>query len=72
MENDDEIIYLALGNQIQSYLLLLEEEKDIPEEERKMIEYIISRSEYLLDKYAQKIGTDTSISRPKWDQLKED
>lgn len=72
MQEDDEIIYLALGIQIQSYSLLLEEEKDLPEENRKMIEYIISRSEYLLEKYAQMIGTDTSIQRPKWDQLKKE
>lgn len=72
MQEDDEIIYLALGIQIQSYSLLLEEEKDLPEENRKMIEYIISRSEDLLEKYAQRIGTDTSIQRPKWDQLKEE
>ena len=72
MQEDDEIIYLALGIQIQSYSLLLEEEKDLPEENRKMIEYIISRSEDLLEKYAQRIGTDTSIQRPKWDQLKKE
>lgn len=72
MQEDDGIIYLALGIQIQSYSLLLEEEKDLPEENRKMIEYIISRSEYLLEKYAQRIGTDTSIQRPKWDQLKKE
>lgn len=72
MQEDDEIIYLALGIQIQSYSLLLEEEKDLPEENRKMIEYIISRSEHLLEEYAQRIGTDTSIQRPKWDQLKEE
>lgn len=69
MQEDDEIIYLALCNQLQSYQLLLEEEKDISEENRMMTEYIISRTEELIDKYAQKIGNDTTIQRPQWDNL---
>ena len=69
MQSDDSIIYRALGNQWQSYQLLLEEEKDLSEENRMMIEYIISRTEELVDKYAQKIGSDTTIQRPQWDNL---
>ena len=69
MQEDDEIIYLALCNQLQSYQLLLEEEKDISEENRLMAEYIISRTEQLIEIYAQKIGSDTSIQRPQWDNL---
>ena len=69
MQEDDEIIYLALCNQLQSYQLLLEEEKDITEENRLMAEYIISRTERLVEIYAQKIGSDTSIQRPQWDNL---
>ena len=69
MQEDDDIIYLALCNQLQSYQLLLEEEKDISEENRMMTEYIISRTEELIDKYAQKIGNDTTIQRPQWDNL---
>lgn len=69
MQDDDNIIYLALCNQLQSYQLLLEEEKDISEENRMMTEYIISRTEELIDKYAQKIGNDTTIQRPQWDNL---
>lgn len=69
MQDDDSIIYLALCNQLQSYRLLLEEEKDISEENRMMTEYIISRTEELIDKYAQKIGNDTTIQRPQWDNL---
>ena len=69
MQEDDEIIYLALCNQLQSYQLLLEEEKDITEENRLMAEYIISRTEQLIEIYAQKIGSDTSIQRPQWDNL---
>lgn len=34
-----------------------------------MTEYIISRTEELIDKYAQKIGSDTTIQRPQWDNL---
>lgn len=69
MQEDDEIIYLALCNQLQSYQLLLEEEKDITEENRLMAEYIISRTEQLIEIYAQKIGSDTLIQRPQWDNL---
>ena len=69
MQEDDDIIYLALCNQLQSYQLLLEEEKDISEENRMMTEYIISRTEELIDEYAQKIGNDTTIQRPQWDNL---
>lgn len=69
MQEDDEIIYLALGNQLQSYQMLLEEEKDISEENRMMAEYIISRTLILIEKYAQKIGNDTNIQRPQWDNL---
>ena len=69
MQEDDEIIYLALCNQLQSYQLLLEEEKDLTEENRLMAEYIISRTEQLIEIYAQKIGSDTSIQRPQWDNL---
>lgn len=69
MQDDDSIIYLALCNQLQLYQLLLEEEKDISEENRMMTEYIISRTEELIDKYAQKIGNDTTIQRPQWDNL---
>ena len=69
MQEDDDIIYLALCNQLQSYQLLLEEEKDLTEENRLMAEYIISRTERLVEIYAQKIGSDTSIQRPQWDNL---
>ena len=66
MQEDDDIIYLALCNQLQSYQLLLEEEKDLSEENRMMTEY---RTLHLIEIYAQKIGSDTSIQKPKWDNL---
>lgn len=72
MQEDDDIIYLALCNQLQSYQLLLEEEKDLSEEDRMMAEYIISRTLHLIEIfeiYVQKIGSDTSIQKPKWDNL---
>lgn len=69
MQEDDDIIYLALCNQLQSYQLLLEEEKDLSEENRMMAEYIISRTLHLIEIYVQKIGSDTSIQKPKWDNL---
>jgi hypothetical protein len=43
MQEDDDIIYLALCNQLQSYQLLLEEEKDLSKENRMMAEYIMNR-----------------------------
>lgn len=69
MQEDDDIIYLALCNQLQSYQLLLEEEKDLSKENRMMAEYIISRTLHLIEIYARKIGSDTSIQKPKWDNL---
>lgn len=69
MQEDDDIIYLALCNQLQSYQLLLEEEKDLSEENRMMAEYIISRTLHLIEIYVQKIGSDTYIQKPKWDNL---
>lgn len=69
MQEDDDIIYLALCNQLQSYQLLLEEEKDLSEENRMMAEYIISRTLHLIEIYVQKIESDTSIQKPKWDNL---
>lgn len=69
MQEDDDIIYLALCNQLQSYQPLLEEEKDLSEENRMMAEYIISRTLHLIEIYVQKIGSDTSIQKPKWDNL---
>ena len=55
MQEDDDIIYLALCNQLQSYQLLLEEEKDLSEENRMMAEYIISRTLHLIEIYVQKM-----------------
>ena len=69
MQEDDDIIYLAWCNQSQSYQLVLEEEKDLSEENRIMAEYIISRILHLIEIYDQKIGSDTSIQKPKWDNL---
>lgn len=66
MEDDDEIIYIALSNNI----ILYEEQKaDLKDaEEIQMVDYIISRSLELLDSYTQKINNkeEQPIQRPKW------
>lgn len=71
--DENSIIYLALCNQVQSYQLLLQEElNNLSEEERGMIEYIISRSLEIIDKLTPELESsekDLAIKRPKWDNL---
>lgn len=70
MEDDKEIIYLALCNQIQSYQLFLEDSNNLSEEELGMANYIISRSLEIADKLASELNDeDKIIERPKWDLL---
>lgn len=70
MEDDKEIIYLALCNQIQAYQLFLEDSNNLSEEELGMANYIISRSLEIADKLALELNDeDKIIERPKWDLL---
>lgn len=69
MQEDDGIIYLALCNQMQAYSTLLEEDKELSEENRGMAEYILSRTSYLVEEYAKRIGTNETIQRPRWEDI---
>lgn len=66
--DDDEIIYIALSNNILAYTQLIEEDK-ATKEALQLAEYIITRSLELLDTYGAKIkkeDTETPIQKPKW------
>lgn len=64
--DDDEVIYIALSNNIILYRQQLEQLEDA--EEIQMADYIISRSLELLDSYAEKIklNDEQPIQRPQW------
>ena len=49
MEDDKEIIYIALGIMIQEYSNILENE-ELDQENRGLIEYILTRASEILDK----------------------
>lgn len=63
MEDEREILYIALCNSVDDYMQLLEEAKT---DEKDMIKYIISRHWELIDKYAAELGKETTIKRPTW------
>lgn len=65
MEDEKEIIYIALSNSLSMYKELLEED-NIKPDEREFIEYLIDRHVNLIDKYSNEITQDTPIKRPKW------
>lgn len=70
MDDDREIIYLALGNSLIAYNDLLEASKNMPAEDKELLLYIISRHEQLISKYEAEISSDdtsVTISRPSWD-----
>lgn len=64
MDDTQEIIYIALSNQINLYSTLLED-ISLSKEEQEMIEYILSRSCEIYDKMTQELE-DTPIKRPSW------
>lgn len=66
MDDQEEIIYLALSNQILLYSEVLEG-NSLDEENKKMASHILQRSEALLLIYEDKLkNKDTTIKRPKW------
>ena len=68
MEDHEEIIYLALSNQVLLYSELLEGSLD--EENKNMATYILQRSEDLLLQYENKImNKETTIQKPQWDKI---
>lgn len=63
MEDEREIIYIALCNSVDDYMQLLEVAE---KSEIDMLKYIISRHWELIDKYAAELGKETTIKRPTW------
>ena len=61
----EEIIYLAICNQIQLYPQLLEEE-DLDQENRGMAEYILNESLKVEKELGDKLQREKPIERPKW------
>lgn len=72
MEDEVEIIYLALNNSYVLYNELLENSKDnMSNEEIMQMDYLISRHLELMDKYQKVLGerehSETNhIKRPSW------
>ncbi len=64
MEDDKEIIYIALGIMIQEYSNILENE-ELDQENRGLIEYILTRASEILDKLSNGISEEV-IKRPQW------
>lgn len=64
MEDEREILYIALGIMIAEYSNILEKE-DLDPENRGLAEYLLSRAENLLDKLSSEI-TEETIKRPQW------
>lgn len=66
MDDEREIIYIAIINSLNYYKELLE--SDINTEDKDLINYLISRHIELLDKYEGEIDNDEPkpISRPSW------
>ena len=65
MEENREIIYLAICNQIQLYHIALEE-GDLDEENRGMMEYILSESLKIEESLRLELQKECPIKRPNW------
>lgn len=65
MDDEREIIYIALSNSLSMYKELLED-NNIDPDERELVEYLIERHLNLIDKYHDKITESSTIKRPKW------
>lgn len=66
-EEDIAVIYIALCNQLVLYNSFLEE-KELSKEDLDITNYILSRTEGLLDKYEKQLGGELPIKRPSWTQ----
>ena len=69
MDDEREIIFIALSNSLNMYNSLLETK--LSSKERELIEYTINRHLELIDKYHNLINEgvieNKPIGRPKWD-----
>lgn len=66
MDDENEIIYIALCNSINMYSSILENE-DLEDKEKDIYKYIISRQLSILDKYEANINGNP-IKRPQWNK----
>lgn len=67
MDDEKEIIYIALSNSINMLNSSLEED-NLDEMDRDLTQYLIERHLSLLDKYEKEIIKENPISRPQWNQ----
>lgn len=65
MDDEKEIIYIALCNSLRDYENFLEED-NIDPQERELTQYLINRHLELIDKYANEIDKPQTIKRPQW------
>lgn len=67
MDDEKEIVYIALSNSIIHYNNLLEDVENLSQEEIKTAEYLLSRSIEVLDKYSKDIVDETQpMKKPVW------
>lgn len=65
-DNDDnELIYIALCNNLLAYNELLEN-NSLDNENLELAKYIIARTNTLLDKYEEILKGELPIKRPSW------
>ena len=65
MDDENELIYIALCNNLIAYSNLLEDE-ELNENDIELANYIISRTNAILDKYELMLNGETPIKRPSW------
>ena len=72
IEGEREIILLALGNQINLYAYLLENDPNLQGEDRKMAETILNSTMMVESKYRSEFVDEMNVplKRPNWDELK--
>lgn len=69
MEDEKEVIYIALCNSCQYYIDALDKNLFNTQEEKEFIQYLIERHLGIIDKYALELGKETPISRPIWNGM---
>lgn len=65
MDDEKEIIYIALSNSINMLKDSLEED-NLDKNDRELTQYLIDRHLSILDKYAEEITQEKPIKRPIW------
>lgn len=69
---DREVIILALGNQINIYSYILENDPNLTQEDREMALTILNSTVEVEQKYREEFQKteDVPLKRPNWDGLK--